>query len=481
MQMDGILFLLQTAPLESTAVLTAFLWVAIGASLALLLVIGSFLIWGALAPPAQKSSPLASAANRPSSAAESPQTTVLDLETAVLLFRPKTDSDGGSYRPTQAPYLAATTQLLAHLQPTRLNGSGMVQLWLRNDGPYPTRCEISLHDPSGELQFSTSHHLLTLEAGQEQTYPIAVNAPPRLLAGSPRLYPYQVHVAAPGLEQAKIFYGQVENPPRLPVWAWGVVLVLLFLCLGATLFALLPGAKPTEDAAATALANLMLTATAQATPAITPTVALPTPTPTPVLQPASCAGLRALNPAASDGEYTLYLGGDGRFPLTLYCHDMAVNPREYLTLPSSGGSANFALIAYPEGALITHYEKVRLNPATLAVDVADSTFTTRQMPVPGYTPIAEANLPEYPVLVSSYGHAQGCNRNAANAPLGAANIDLTGTPLALAETVIFVPNGVIVGSPEANISPDRRIVDLTVDGRCGQLYPAGLLQLVYVQ
>ncbi len=477
---------LQMAPMESTAVLTALLWVVIGASLALLLVMGGFLIWGLLLPNLQEAPQSSPGEGEPLEAGASVKADVsakaasLDLETAVLLFRPKTDSNGGSYHPTHAPYLAATTQLLAHLQPSRLNGSGILQLWLRNDGPYPARCEITLHDPSSELQFSTSHHILTLDAGQEQTYPIAVTAPPRLLAGSPRLYPYQVHISAPGQEQPKIFYAQVENRPWLPVWAWAVGLLALFVCLGASLFALLPGGQPSEEMAATAVANLMLTATAQATPAVTPTAVWPTPTPTPVLQPASCARIRAINPSAGDGEYTLYLGGDGRFPLTLYCHDMATNPREYLTLTNSGGSANFALIAYPEGALITHYQKVRLDPATLVVDVADQTFATTQMPVPGYSPIAEANLADYPVLWSNYGYAQGCNRNRTGAPLGAANIDLMDTPLALAESVAFVSSGVVVGSPQADISLDRQTADLTVDGRCGQMAPAGPLQLVYI-
>lgn len=463
-----------------TAVLTALLWITIGASLALLLVMGSFLIWGWLTPPARKPIPSLAESEAPRPLADPGEAAFLNLETAVLLFRPKTDSDGGSYHPTQAPYLAATTQLLAHLQPSRLYGSGVVQLWLRNDGLHPARCEISLHDPNGELQFSTSHHLLTLEAGQEQTYPIAISAPPRLLTGSPRLHPYQVHITAPGHEQPKIFYGQVESPPWLPVWTWGIVLLGLFLCLLAGLFAWLPGAGPAEDVAATAVANLMLTATAQATPVITPTVALPTPTATPVLQPASCAHIRALNPAAGDGEYTLYLGGDGRFPLTLYCHDMAVNPRAYLTLPNSAAGANFALIAYPEGALITHYQKVRLNPATLIVDVTDDTFTTMQMPVPGYTPVAVDSLADYPVWVSPYGHAQGCNRNAASAPRGTANIDLTGTNLALAEGVTFGAGGVVVGEPQVSISPNRQLVDLTIDGRCAQIYPTPALQLVYI-
>lgn len=272
------------------------------------------------------------------------------------------------------------------------------------------------------------------------------------------------------------------NRSLLPIWAWGMTLLLLLLLfLSAALFVLrLPAPQPTEEVVATAVSSIFLTVSAQATPPISPTVTLPTPTATPVRLPTTCATIRAQNPAALDGEYTLYLRGDGRFPLTLYCHDMATNPREYLTLPNSGGSANFALIAYPEGALVTHYQKVRLDPATLVVDVGDHTFTAAQTPLPGYNLIMAAALDDYPVLSSDYGRAQGCNRNVQGAPLGAANIDLTGTPLILANDVNFVTTGVVLGSPQVNISPDRRVVDLRVDGRCAQTSPVPSLRLVYV-
>ncbi len=270
-----------------------------------------------------------------------------------------------------------------------------------------------------------------------------------------------------------------DCPPWLPWWAWAGLLLVLILTLAVGLFAILRAeAPPIEEVAATAVASILLTATAQATPVVTPTIALPTPTPTPRLLPATCADIRARQPNAGDGEYTLFVRGDGRFPLTLYCHDMRTNPREYLTLPNS--NANYALIAYPEGALITHYQKIRLNPTSLVVDVADYTFTTTQEPVPGYRPIAPENVASYPVLRSNYAHALGCNRGVASAPPGAAEIDLSGTPLALAELVQFAASGTEVISASANVSPDRQRATLNANGRCGLMAPVGPLSLVYV-
>jgi hypothetical protein len=115
----------------------------------------------------------------------------------------------------------------------------------------------------------------------------------------------------------------------------------------------------------------------------------------------------------------------------------------------------------------------------LVADAADYTFITTQEPVPGYNPIAAIDSSRHPVVASSYGHAQGCNRNTPGTPPGAANINLTGTPFIVAETVTFATEGVAVENPVIDVNPDRRVVNLTVNGRCAQIYPEGPLRLVY--
>ena len=397
--------------------------------------------------------------------------------TAVLLYRPKTN---GTPLTSQTPYRTATAQLLAHLQPTRLQDKGVCRLWLRNEGAYPVRCEITLRDPAGELRFDHTRRAVTIAAGQEETVSIAVTGPPRPISSGSRIYPFEVHLMAAGQELPQSVFAQVEVRPWLPVWGLALLMMFLFFCtVGAFLLAL-PAGGGGDDVAGTAVAAIAQTASAQVTPIITPTITLPTPTSTPVRPPTSCAQLRALNATIGDGEQTIYLRGDAALPMTVYCHDMAGNPRDYLTLPNNGGGFNYALIAYPEGALTTHYQKVRLDPLTLIIDASDHTFATTLEPVSGYTVFSADEAERYPVLWSDYGRAEGCSRNISTAPLGAANIDLTGTDFALAQSVNFVVGGIGVQNPLVDVSANGRIVNLRVDGRCGQIYPAGALQLVWV-
>ena len=51
--------------------------------------------------------------------------------------------------------------------------------------------------------------------------------------------------------------------------------------------------------------------------------------------PGSCEGIRALDPGAVDGAYQIYPNGNS---FTVYCHDMAGTPSEYLTLVNTGGN-----------------------------------------------------------------------------------------------------------------------------------------------
>src|SRR4051812_22004455 len=52
-----------------------------------------------------------------------------------------------------------------------------------------------------------------------------------------------------------------------------------------------------------------------------------------------CAAIHAANPSAPDGDYIISPGGN---TFTVYCHDMAGTPREYLTLVNTGGGRNYS-------------------------------------------------------------------------------------------------------------------------------------------
>ena len=189
--------------------------------------------------------------------------------------------------------------------------------------------------------------------------------------------------------------------------------------------------------------------------------------------------LKAQQPRAEDGPQTIYL--QGRTAVTLYCYNMATTPQEYLTLPTTANGTNYSLISYPEGAIITQYEKVRLNPSSLIIDPTDKTFANLANSLAGYNTIVVEQLASYPVILSDFAVATGCNRNQPDAPLGRANIDLTGTPFVLSPDITFTSFGGEVTESISELSADGKVVNLAVNGRCGVIQPATPIQLIYQQ
>lgn len=214
-----------------------------------------------------------------------------------------------------------------------------------------------------------------------------------------------------------------------------------------------------------------------------PTPITPTPfatiTPSTAAPPSSCAMLKQQQPAAVDGEYIIYL--QGKTAVRLYCHNMATNPQEYLTLPATANGGNFSLISYPEGAIVTSYEKVRLNPSSLIVDPTDMTFATLAESIVGYSAIVGEQLTNYPVINSDFAQATGCNRNQPSAPLGRANIDLSDTSFIISADISFHSFGGEVMETISEVSEDGKLVNLAVNGRCGIIQPSSPIQLVYQQ
>ncbi|WPB73768.1 GON domain-containing protein [Archangium violaceum] len=173
--------------------------------------------------------------------------------------------------------------------------------------------------------------------------------------------------------------------------------------------------------------------------------------------PASCQELKTAHPAAADGEYVLYVNGDVSKPWTAWCHNMASTPAEYLSLPSTGSSANFS--QYTAGYnnsggtnVRTLFSKVRIDPTTLRVSTGDQTFSTSS----GYL----THPANYPVTSMSYAAAMNCDFGNP----GVGNVDLRGTPFAAA------PNQfVLVGSypsGAATYSSNNQVVDLWSRGDC---------------
>jgi hypothetical protein len=260
--------------------------------------------------------------------------------------------------------------------------------------------------------------------------------------------------------------GQIRR--FLPGWLVATLAIaLMFACLlGVFLFAY----ADSRSQAATVIA--LATDIAAMTPELppTPTLPLPTASPTPVPLPASCTDVKDQDPEAADGVHTLYLGGDVNNPVTIYCHNMAEMPAAYLEFANSGDGFNYATTSYPGQELITSYTRIRLDLQTLVVDLADRTFATTTGALP------DSGL----ITGNDYATAVGCNAGEAGTVFGQANIDLTGTPFAVAESVTFVVRGQESEGGEPEIGPDRKIINLAVGGRCGWIAPAGDLTLAYV-
>jgi len=178
--------------------------------------------------------------------------------------------------------------------------------------------------------------------------------------------------------------------------------------------------------------------------------------PPPPPPPASCQDIRNANPNAGDGPYTLHIDHDPAKPWKAHCHDMATAPAEYLPLVNLGPGANFS--QYTAGGAVsgtnvrTRFGKIRIDPETLLVDISDQTFA-----------ISSGQLTHGGEAVTSmpFGVAMSCD----DAASGVGNIDLTGTPFAVA-TGEFLQGGAN-GSGSATYSSDNRVVALTGGGYCG--------------
>ena len=197
--------------------------------------------------------------------------------------------------------------------------------------------------------------------------------------------------------------------------------------------------------------------------------------------PATCAAVKAKTGSSLDGDYTLYINGDGSKPWKAYCAVMdSVQPLEYLTVTP----ANENLATYKSGGtstgsdVITIYQRLRLDPMTLRVATADQRFTTS---------IGNLNHNNTAVVVNAmpYATAMSC--------LGAANqtadafINLVGSRFHLDQ--VFTKAGNAPGGA-IRFANNAQKAAISGGGNCGWHAPAGAptdpfnqrgttLQLVY--
>lgn len=177
--------------------------------------------------------------------------------------------------------------------------------------------------------------------------------------------------------------------------------------------------------------------------------------------PASCAELREIDLAAQDGVYTIAPNGN---VFEVYCAGMNEEPLEYLELHHTGGTYNYSSFA-PGGeatgeGVLTGFTKVRIDPFTLELDTGDFTFAASE----GTIVSGGQVLSRIP-----FGEAHSCS--AEQAAYGKGNIDLRGTPFAIAADQ-FITVGV-EASGGAQYSAYGQVVDLGANGLCGRTAPVG--------
>jgi hypothetical protein len=180
--------------------------------------------------------------------------------------------------------------------------------------------------------------------------------------------------------------------------------------------------------------------------------------------PTSCVDIRVDHPGAPDGNYVLYVGGNASQPWTVYCHDMAGAPAEYLPLEMTGEGYNFshylAADFSPGTSVQTHYVRLRVDPATLRVNTSDQRFSSSVGQLRHQGTVTVTSMP--------YAVAMNCSRYS---KWGKGNIDLRGTSFEV------VPNQIVTGghkaTSEAWFSDGNQLVDLAGHGTCGWAAPVG--------
>ena len=175
--------------------------------------------------------------------------------------------------------------------------------------------------------------------------------------------------------------------------------------------------------------------------------------------PQNCQDILNDDPSAVDGVYTLYTSAA---IFDAYCYDMAGSPREYLELVNIGSAFNFSQYtagsASPGTDVRTNYTKVRIDPATLLVDIGDQDFSTST---------GSLTHGGTPVLSMPYGVAMDCMGGWSQT--GIANIDLRNTLFAVDDTFI-VGGSAAAGS--STFSSGDQVVNLTGGGFCGWITPS---------
>jgi hypothetical protein len=170
--------------------------------------------------------------------------------------------------------------------------------------------------------------------------------------------------------------------------------------------------------------------------------------PAPLFRPSTCQEIVDYVPGLEDGEYTLYVQNQPTLRWKAYCANMDSAPAEYLSLPHEDGM-NTSSFADATNHVTTAYEKVRINPESLTIDIGDTTFATST----GTAVHNGTTLTSMP-----YGIAMGCGVEASM------NINLRGTAFRMEAPLAQFGTNV---KTTVTIANDRKVLDMSATGSCG--------------
>jgi len=195
-----------------------------------------------------------------------------------------------------------------------------------------------------------------------------------------------------------------------------------------------------------------------------------------LLAPANCTEVKAANPGVADGAFSIFPAGLLGPVLSVFCHDMAGTPTEFLSLVHTENGHNLSQYtaggASPGTSVVTRYTKIRFNPTpvsllplTFRVNIADQTFTTSSGQLCHSHPLAGCPAGE---LVATMPYAVAFDCIGAGSHAGVANVDLRGTLFNVVNTFTVQT---FEGTGSATFTTPQQ-VDLTGGGFCGWIAPA---------
>ena len=175
--------------------------------------------------------------------------------------------------------------------------------------------------------------------------------------------------------------------------------------------------------------------------------------------PSSCQDIHNHNHHARNGNYILYDNGN---IFTVYCYGMPGTPRAYIDLAATGANENFSQYtaggASPGTDVRTRFTRLRIDPATMTVDIGDLTVANST---------GSLNHGGTTVTSMPYGVAMSCAGPQTTGGVG--NVDLEGTPFQVDNA--FATAG-FQAAGSAAVGPDHQVVNLHGGGFCGWITPA---------